>query len=536
MKKLGTTKLLKGLCFASMIAGPAAFAESQEYLWKGQDFRAAGSCHVKSVDDLDLRILEEVNSVQDLRGLIRVKESNHSFELIAVSAKHDNKESREFLKGQHLSSGNEKDLSAYVLKVTSASSLKIGNSGVRLQGAHFQVATEDNGVVTYSCGLKDRESTYIAFDVFVADKPTAVARVGVEKKDLGQLFKSVEILPVDEAEESLNQEQAKLQEKGKLPETREQQFRRSGNGDVSMLKEETAAKPEARASGGDSRITAKKASATVGNVRVSESSYEQVLCSNQSINVLGDDLSKTLFQVASGETVQVVQSFGNDRQVRGTKTYLKVAVGSRSGWVESSQVKAKGDCVTLPEQVPVPEARPVREDEQGMKAAAEEGAANLFPTIKRPTTSYKTAQRRFKAGRKGGRLHAACDLYRVKGEKTQAVSAGKVIRAVYPFYQGTYATELLLKDGRVARYGELTGKKVPGISDGKSIKVGQNLGFIGKVNSGCCEPMLHFEMYKGTQGGPLTQKWRKGFQRRSDLIDATAQLQKWEKSTFGASY
>jgi murein DD-endopeptidase MepM/ murein hydrolase activator NlpD len=116
-----------------------------------------------------------------------------------------------------------------------------------------------------------------------------------------------------------------------------------------------------------------------------------------------------------------------------------------------------------------------------------------------------------------------------------SVSSGTVIRDPYYFYQGTYAIEVKLQNGKVVRYGELTGKTPPGVSSGSALQPGQTLGYIGTVSSGCCKPMLHFELYQGTKTGPLTQNGT-DYQRRSDLMNPSSLLAEWEKAKFGVSY
>jgi len=65
--------------------------------------------------------------------------------------------------------------------------------------------------------------------------------------------------------------------------------------------------------------------------------------------------------------------------------------------------------------------------------------------------------------------------------------------------------------------------------------MGQTIGYVGKVNSGCCEPMLHFELYSGKLTGALTQSGTK-FQRRKDLVNPSALLTELEKLKFGVAY
>jgi murein DD-endopeptidase MepM/ murein hydrolase activator NlpD len=125
-------------------------------------------------------------------------------------------------------------------------------------------------------------------------------------------------------------------------------------------------------------------------------------------------------------------------------------------------------------------------------------------------------------------LHAACDLYRYKDEAMLSVAPGVVTRGLYYFYQGTYALEVKHDGGFIVRYGEVTGKSPSGTSKGSRLKMGQTLGYIAKVNSNCCNPMLHFELYKGNVTGPLSQSGNR-YQRRSDLMNPTDYLLSWMK-------
>jgi len=265
-------------------------------------------------------------------------------------------------------------------------------------------------------------------------------------------------------------------------------------------------------------------------VEITSGPLDYVVCtSSQTLNVRDESLAKILFVVSRFDAVKPVQSFGTDRlkktisgvEYTFTKAEFPNTLGSlKVGWVAEKYLKARAECpgagqAELPKET--------------------ETNAWTFPTMKRATTSYKEGMRRFKASRSGGRLHAACDLYRVTGEQAVAISDGKVIRDRYYFYQGTYAIEVKHTGGKVARYGEITGKSAPNIGLNKTVKISQPIGYIGKVNSNCCEPMLHFELYSGTATGALSQSGN-SFQRRKDLIDPTKLLVDWEKLKFGTSY
>lgn len=249
------------------------------------------------------------------------------------------------------------------------------------------------------------------------------------------------------------------------------------------------------------------------------------------IEVLDQNLSKVIFSANDGESMRPVQSFGNDHQtipVGGVITnYTKVQFNSRPagkniGWISDGNLKTSSQCDDVLQKK--------------SSAVALNGDTWNFPTNIRPTDSYKTGMRRFSAARSGGaRLHAACDLYRTTNEEALSVSSGQVIRDRYYFYQGTYAIEVLHPGGKIARYGEITGKSAPGVKLNAVIKPAQTIGYIGKVNSNCCSPMLHFEFYSGTATGPLSQPGNK-FQRRKDLLDPTEILSVWEKLKFGISF
>lgn len=111
-----------------------------------------------------------------------------------------------------------------------------------------------------------------------------------------------------------------------------------------------------------------------------------------------------------------------------------------------------------------------------------------------------------------------------------AVDDGKVMHRAN-FYLGT--DELAVDHGKfVVRYGEVDKVKlVKGIKSGEPVTKGQIIADVGRLK------MLHFEMYQGTETGPLTQKMNfdnykylelKNFQRRPYLIDPTPYLDQWK--------
>ncbi len=147
----------------------------------------------------------------------------------------------------------------------------------------------------------------------------------------------------------------------------------------------------------------------------------------------------------------------------------------------------------------------------------------IFPQRTRPAQDYKSGAREFGARRSGGkRKHAGCDLKAPKGTEILAMADGKVIRGPYSFYSGTFALEVQHANGMVVRYGEIDAKVPKGIQVGASVKQGQVIAFVGRLESG--NSMLHLEMYRGDKSGPLSQNNSPPFMRRSDLVDPTPYL------------
>lgn len=146
-----------------------------------------------------------------------------------------------------------------------------------------------------------------------------------------------------------------------------------------------------------------------------------------------------------------------------------------------------------------------------------------FPLATRPAKSYKTGMRRFGAHRKGGRLHAGCDLYAPIDTPIYAMADGEVIRGPYAFYLGTYALEV--DHGNfLARYGEIK-KATAGLKKGSIVTRGQEIARVGHLR-GLSMSMLHLEIYAGTSEGHLTLAGHKPYMRRADLLDPTSLLDK----------
>jgi hypothetical protein len=401
-------------------------------------------------------------------------------------------------------SGRLKDLGENIVEIKDLkTNLQVGAITYPMSGTFWQVALQGQDVMTMTCQEGAGSKTYVLFDVFVPEQLAPVARMGVSSEQ-DVVFKSIAIHTPEQAE--------------KLIGTRSLQF--------------TSTK----------ELAPTQATSLTAGLKAVNGSFDYIACiSGNVLNVRDESLSKVLFTVNRHDRALPVQSFGTDKfeKVIGGVTYnfMKVQFPDRTiepniGWVADDYIKMKSQCANYVETpAPTPAPAPVPAPDTGTVSDAW-----IFPTLKRPTDSYKTGQRKFQSNRDGGaRWHAAADLYRVNGEEIAAVTDGKIIRDRYFFYQGTYAIEVQHTGGKVVRYGEVTGKSAPGSGLGKSLSAGQTVGYVGTVNSGCCKPMLHFEMYTGTATGALTQSGNK-FGRRKDLMDPTDLLTTWEKAKFGQSY
>lgn len=278
-------------------------------------------------------------------------------------------------------------------------------------------------------------------------------------------------------------------------------------------------------------------------------SVEDVICGDR-VDVFGENLKKIIGEAAKFEVVKKFQGFGGSGATTkklGNDEYLKVKFEANKdsdlqiGWVASSLVAPKSQCggALEAEKKQVIEANKEKEKEIEVSRSLMDLGKNIsglndnsccfFPLKQRPNTPYTSGMRMFGARRSGGkRIHAASDLYQYKNAPIVSVANGKAISDLYFFYQGTYALEVKHAGGFVVRYGEMTGKQAKGVRSGSALMAGQEIGYMGKVNSGCCTPMLHFELYKGTLRGSLTTGGR-GYQRRADLINPTNYLLRWEE-------
>lgn len=268
--------------------------------------------------------------------------------------------------------------------------------------------------------------------------------------------------------------------------------------------------------------------------------YDVVCISSATLNVRDAALKKVLFNAKRYEKVKTFQGWGNNSQMKsvgGKKhTFVKVQFTEREGrnqanvgWIAKGFIKAAANCKGA-----VREERQVVEQQARANPAprvSSAGGGEEFPLNAPPQTAID-AKGMWNFGwrrSQGRRIHAACDLYGRKGDAIVSVLPGVVLNNLYYFYQNTYALEVRHSDGRVVRYGEILGKTAAGVSAGRRVNTGQVLGYMGKTSHP--NPMLHFEMYKGTGKGSLSTRTNK-YQRRSDLMDPTSSLLKWQSAKF----
>lgn len=153
----------------------------------------------------------------------------------------------------------------------------------------------------------------------------------------------------------------------------------------------------------------------------------------------------------------------------------------------------------------------------------EKSSSFRFPINFIPESKYTEEGRGFGAKRTNGRLHAANDLLGKAGSEVIAVGDG-VIKDYYEFYCGTFA--IVVDHGSfTVRYGEVSMME-KSLEVGSQIKKGQAIGKLGRLCGG--SSMLHFEKFKGTVKGELTNRNNPPFQRRSDLVSPTSFLKATE--------
>jgi murein DD-endopeptidase MepM/ murein hydrolase activator NlpD len=272
--------------------------------------------------------------------------------------------------------------------------------------------------------------------------------------------------------------------------------------------------------------------------------FKNVVCvETTTLNVRNSSLRKVLFSVKRYEKVKIFQGWGNNSQAKRvggkTHTFVKVQFPGRAdkdqdtGWIAKGFIKPQSECSgAVKEEKKIVEK--IERDNPVSRvqvSGLDDAKCCEFPLNTSPDRGI-TDKGMWNFGwsrSHGNRTHAACDLYHNLGDSIVAVAPGVVVRDLYFFYQNTYALEVRHAGGFVVRYGEVRGKNATGVSSGRRVEAGQAVGYMGKTNHP--NPMLHFEMYSGKANGSLSGRGNK-YQRRSDLMNPTPYLVKWQDAKF----
>lgn len=264
------------------------------------------------------------------------------------------------------------------------------------------------------------------------------------------------------------------------------------------------------------------------------SPQQKVICTQSApLRIYDESLNTIIYKAPKYLPVKVFQDWNGgpaDKTVKGhaiVKVQLTTGSGKEiNGWAASTYIKPAQECSGMPLMYGGKDGEEVIPG----STVVVESPANCcrFPTLKPPSAAYTngSGRRYFGARRRNGqRAHAAADLLRPEGEKVLSIDGGKVLRK-YHFYAGSHAIEVKHDNGMVARYGEVDKREVAGSESGTRIIKGQHIGNVSHLK------MLHFEIYTDTVRGPLTIEGSGKYWRRSDLIDPTPLLLKWQDMTF----
>lgn len=153
----------------------------------------------------------------------------------------------------------------------------------------------------------------------------------------------------------------------------------------------------------------------------------------------------------------------------------------------------------------------------------------LFPIANHDRKSYQPGTPgAFGRSRGKNRKHGGCDIYAPPGTEIRAISDGTVL-GTGKFYWVT--NEITIDHGGfIVRYGEVDPQSID-VELGEKVKKGQVIAKVGQLimpgGKKYHQCMLHFELYSTStpiSKESLTDRTKKPFMRRSDLIDPTATL------------
>ncbi len=531
-------------------------------LWtRDQDYISLVGCTVDHPSQINLQVHIPPNTAEIVLGnpkkpsLIWNLAPRSTSGKVPVSFLHSNPGDTKYVSAQSL-----KEISDFVLVPLKR------NAGTE-QGQLWQPLIEEGAYVTQKCQNASAPGEFMMFRLVDLQSKKTLAKVGIRLEDMTifnrfQLMTAAEIFPTG-SEGSVDPKAQNLAGQvmfrpKQLPAEVTPEKEASVNPAVATKSVVAAKKPSISLAATKAYLAnrvnptdvGEKSAISLGELGVPRgSAIEQIVCVNSSkLNVRDDSLKNVRFQVDNHDSAKIFQEWSKDKfrkTIAGqTYSFIKVQFPSRPfgndmGWVAENFIKSQVQCPSYrPTSPQIATAKPSGTSGIGLGSGSSSSGllSSFFPTIGRPFLSYKEGGRMFGSSRDSGRrLHAGVDLFRNRGEEVRAVSDGVVISDRYPFYEGTYAIEVRQQDGSVIRYGEILGLPARGASMGQRLQAGQNVGFVGKVDSGS-SPMLHLEMYSGAKTGALTDRTRSGYLRRADLINPTTQVSSWERSTFGSAY
>lgn len=152
----------------------------------------------------------------------------------------------------------------------------------------------------------------------------------------------------------------------------------------------------------------------------------------------------------------------------------------------------------------------------------------IFPLPKKVDSYISNYSCRFGAPRGTNRKHGGVDLAAAVGTPVYAVGDGVVIEVAGNFDQ--YGTSVVSiehgdiydDDYCIVRYGEVDTIMV---QVGATVSMGDMIAKVGKQPGGT---QLHLEMYEGTESGQFLQPNNLPYKRRSDIMDPTPYMDKWQ--------
>ena len=231
----------------------------------------------------------------------------------------------------------------------------------------------------------------------------------------------------------------------------------------------------------------------------------------------------------------IVQNSSNNTDHQYTLTtggdqMLNPSTGPSDSTIPSENLTVPSETPTAPPTQPEtqpPATEPALDPNspEGKVAAFESRCMSAWTSPLKTSFGEVVGSRTFASSRGGGkRAHAGLDFVAPHGTKVYAITSGTV-RRVAPFFENTWAVEVVNDDGSILRYCEIS----TSLKEGDRVNQGDLMGTIVRAEESKTE-MLHMEVYYGDADGALTQSSNreftyvrndKNFMRRCDLMDPT---------------